>query len=254
MVLPLYKPLGLTPLQALERLRIFSGLGSEKLTYAGRLDPMAEGVMLVLGGEERYRKEQHTGLDKTYEAEMLLGWGSDSGDVLGRLRRGAPVRGPIEEAVMTLEGERERRVPAWASVPVAGKSLVWHQRQGRTVDAPLRPMRVEQLELLGERRVDADTLHRCIRDKIALIQGSFRQQEVLTDWENCLRADDDCRLVRLSCTTGPGTYLRSLAAELGSALDTEALLFSLRRTRVGRWTVSDCIRLPADLESGGGEG
>lgn len=251
MLLPLYKPLGLTPLQALESLRMHAELGGEKLTYAGRLDPLAEGVMLILGGEERHRKADYTGLDKAYEAEFLLGWGSDTGDILGRIRRGVPPTGPVAEAVRSLEGERERRVPAWASVPVDGKSLVWHQRHGRPVEAPLRPMRVEQVELRADRQVEVDTLHECIRQKIPLVQGPFRQTEALTDWENCLRGGDRCRLIHVSCITGPGAYLRSLAAELGQLLGTEALLWSLRRTRVGRWTEADCRYLPSEagLES-----
>jgi tRNA pseudouridine55 synthase len=245
-VLPLYKPAGPTPLQALERLRHHAGLGSEKLTYAGRLDPLAEGVMLILGGEDRYRKEQYTGLDKTYEAEFLIGWGSDTGDVLGRIHRARPGEGRVEDAVRSLEGERERRVPAWASVPVDGKSLVWYQLQGQPVQPPLRPMRVDQALLRGERRVDADTLHRCIIQKISLVHGSFRQTEALTDWASCLSEPDQGRLIHVSCITGPGTYVRSLAAELGAFLGTEALLFSLCRSRVGRWAAADCIHLPTE--------
>ncbi len=244
MLLPLYKPLGLTPLQALERLREHAALGEEKLTYAGRLDPLAEGVMLILGGEERHRKGDYTGLDKAYEAEFLLGWGSDTGDILGRIRRVPSVTCDVGEAVRSLEGLRERRVPAWASVPVDGKSLVWHQRNGRAVEAPLRPMRVDQVELRADRQVNADTLQQCIRQKIPLVQGPFRQQEALTDWENCLHSGDQCRVIHVSCITGPGAYLRSLAAELGQVLGTEALLFSLRRTRVGQWQEVDCRQLP----------
>ena len=158
----------------------------------------------------------------------------------------------MEEAVRSLEGERERRVPAWASVPVDGKSLVWHQLHGRPVQAPLRPMRVDQALLRGERRLDADTLHRCITQKIGLVQGSFRQAEALTDWDSCLSEPDQGRLIHVSCITGPGTYVRSLAAELGDFLGTEALLFSLRRSRVGRWGPADCIHLPTEESLEGG--
>ncbi|HND32778.1 MAG TPA: hypothetical protein PLA94_22435, partial [Myxococcota bacterium] len=102
----------------------------------------------------------------------------------------------------------------------------------------------------------ADTLHRCIKKKILMVQGSFRQEEVLTDWEKGLKDGAPGRVIRFSCVTGPGAYLRSLAAELGQRLGTEALLFSLYRSRVGRWTTADCIHLPGagGLEAGRTEG
>ncbi|MES2135091.1 MAG: hypothetical protein V4449_02535 [Patescibacteria group bacterium] len=80
----LEKKIGDTPLQALEELRRKNDwLQSVPLTYAGRLDPMAEGKLLILIGDECKVRERYDGLDKEYEFEVLLGFSSDTGDVLG---------------------------------------------------------------------------------------------------------------------------------------------------------------------------
>jgi len=79
----LYKPVGMTPLQAVEKLRekntVYNG---KKMSYAGRLDPMAEGVLLILVGDENKKMKQYMGFDKEYKAEILFGFSSDSNDVL----------------------------------------------------------------------------------------------------------------------------------------------------------------------------
>lgn len=82
----LYKNPGETPLTALKRLRYLAQISSDiPLTYAGRLDPLAEGLLIVLGGEECKKKEQFLAVDKVYECTVLLGFATDTGDVLGLL-------------------------------------------------------------------------------------------------------------------------------------------------------------------------
>ena len=83
------KAVGETPLQALERFRALHGeLDQIPMAYAGRLDPMASGKLLILIGEECKQQERYHALDKEYEFEVLFGIGSDTGDVLGRLSFG----------------------------------------------------------------------------------------------------------------------------------------------------------------------
>ena len=78
-ILNLYKEVGETPLERLERFKKDnSEYANEKMTYAGRLDPMAEGVLIVLVGEECLNKEKYLGLDKEYEFEVLFGFRTDT--------------------------------------------------------------------------------------------------------------------------------------------------------------------------------
>ena len=90
----IYKKVGQTPLEALEVLRKKKKLSlSAKLSYAGRLDPMASGVLLILQGATQTQREKYLSLDKKYRAKILLGFGSDSFDLLG-----LPTHGVIPSA------------------------------------------------------------------------------------------------------------------------------------------------------------
>ena len=129
------KELGESPLQALERFRASDPrLADVPLTYAGRLDPMAEGKLLVLIGEECKRKEEYLRLDKEYAFEILFGVSSDTGDVLGMPEAcGLP---PLKEdevlkAAEGMTGGHRLPYPAFSSKPVGGKPLFEHALGGR---------------------------------------------------------------------------------------------------------------------------
>ncbi len=80
----IYKPLGKTPLEALRKLRAKKKISPEhSLTYAGRLDPMASGVLIILQNADQKNKEYFLILGKTYDVEFLFGFSSDSFDLLG---------------------------------------------------------------------------------------------------------------------------------------------------------------------------
>ena len=83
-VFNIHKPLGISPLDTIKTLKEnHPELKGEKMTYAGRLDPMAEGVLLILAGKTVYEKEKYLKLDKEYEGEILFGFETDTYDILG---------------------------------------------------------------------------------------------------------------------------------------------------------------------------
>ena len=85
-VLNLYKKKSETPLQTIERyVKAHPEFRRAKMTYAGRLDPMAEGVLVVLSGEKNKEREAYTGLDKDYEFEFVFGIETDNNEVLGKI-------------------------------------------------------------------------------------------------------------------------------------------------------------------------
>ena len=89
-VLNLYKQVGITPLQLIKKfVRSNPEYKDEKLGYAGRLDPMAEGVMIILVGDENKKREKYLDLNKKYEVGILFGVSTDTHDVLGLIERHA---------------------------------------------------------------------------------------------------------------------------------------------------------------------
>ena len=85
-VIEAYKEVGETPLEVIQRTRIENNIGNDiPITYAGRLAPMAEGLLLLLAGDSVHKKEEFLKLDKEYEFQILFGFSTDTHDLLGRV-------------------------------------------------------------------------------------------------------------------------------------------------------------------------
>lgn len=259
-IIPYYKPLGLTPLQTIEQLRKERPeLATTPITYAGRLDPMAEGLLLLLAGDAVHRKEEFLNLDKTYQAEILCGFSSDTFDILG-LAEYQPLSGRISghhenpqglltavnsavnSAVSALVGQHEFPYPAYSSKPVAGRPMWQHARSGAISDAkiPRRKMTVLNADVKNvELQTWADIYAR-IAASIKLVTGDFRQTEILAQWDNLnskISPTAKFPIVTITFKVTSGTYIRTLANELGKLLNSRALLFSLKRTKIGRYRI-----------------
>ncbi|MEI6346080.1 MAG: hypothetical protein WCO79_02500 [bacterium] len=284
MPLLINKTLGETPLEALERLRaerIAAGEGqfaTIPLTYAGRLDPMAEGLLVVLAGEECKKKADYLGLDKVYETDFLLGMETDTHDVLGVVQHFTskisddaahrPVnisREKIETALKTFLGTRTQAYPAYSSKPYQGRPLFELARAGELPsddEMPKREVEIYRIEVFGERAVAASELEKQIIERIALVKGDFRQAEIIAKWREFFHANDqdkeagasgiakNFQLFSLSVHCSGGTYIRSLAHEVGKRLYASdgasgagAIAFSIKRTQVGNFTL-DALHTP----------
>ena len=251
-ILNVYKPQGMTPLQLLDRLRErCPEYKSEKMTYAGRLDPMAEGVLVVLVGEAVYDKEKYLALDKVYEADIVFGFGTDTYDVLGLptiQEMGEVSDGDIGKEMQDMEGEREYPFPIYSSKPVNGRPLFWWAREGRLdeIDIPARMMRIYGMELLERYAVSVKTMEAAVKNSIEGVWGDFRQDEIMDGWRALFDELDRERMfpaVRIRVHCASGTYIRTIAHELGRRLGTDAVLMRLIRIRVGEFDKTDSMHL-----------
>ncbi|HEX2030194.1 MAG TPA: tRNA pseudouridine(55) synthase TruB [Actinomycetota bacterium] len=204
-VLLVDKPSGITSHDAVDAVR--RALGVRRVGHAGTLDPMASGL-LVLGVGRATRLLRFLGdLEKEYEGTGRLGEETDTLDATGSVVRTAPADVAEEDlrgAMASFIGDIEQRPPAYSAVKVGGRRLYRAARAGERVKAPPRRVRVDAFDLLGFDGRDFD--------------------------------------FRAVCSSG--TYVRSLVADLGTALGPGAHLTRLRRTRIGRFSVSDAV--PAD--------
>ncbi len=219
-------------------------LVGRKLAYGGRLDPMATGLLLVLGGDQLTHQEDYWNLGKEYEAQVLLGLTTDSYDLLGLVDAGAGLAVTPEHilaATAGLVGKLSLPVPAFSSAHVGGKPMFAWVRAGVATPAPVRQMVVSEIQVTNITTTNADVLMRIIEDRISLVHGDFRQAAILERWKSLLDATPMAVWPTVSMTVrcGSGTYIRSLAHELGQRLGTGAVLSDLRRTRIGPWSVTD---------------
>ncbi len=242
-VLVLQKKEGETPLECLESFRKKQKAYKDaKMTYAGRLDPMASGILLVLVGEECKQKEKYLSLDKEYEFEILFGFATDTYDILGKCTRQDLVHlgiGDLEKNIKTnlkfFTGKFIQKYPAYSSKTVKGKPLFAYARDGEDVEAPEREVKVKSLKFLKLRKIKSEALLRNIKTRIARVSGDFRQKEILKIWEKDLNHKNTYYVVKFKIKCTSGTYVRSIANNLGDKINTPALAFSIKRTKIGKW-------------------
>ena len=247
---------GQTPLEVLEQLRREKSIDSVvPMTYAGRLDPMAEGLLLLLVGDECKKKEQYLGLDKEYEIEVLLGVGSDTGDVLGRVEMKSMAgsnfyeevihKEVIHEKLSQLVGERIEKYPAFSSKPINGKPMFTHAKEGSldrfAIDEiPEKLIEIYSIDFISQQKISIEELIKTAIERISKVKGDFRQNEIIESWQSLKGSNKDSNefsIIKIHVKSSSGAYMRTLAQKLGESLGTQALAWKIKRTKIGEYNL-----------------
>ena len=241
-IIILNKKEGQTPLEALEVFRAKNKAYKDtKLTYAGRLDPTASGLLLVLAGDETKNKEKYLALDKEYEFEILFGFATDTYDILGKVVKSGPVAENLEKNIKQnlkfFTGKFVQKYPMYSSKTVNGKQLFEYARAGEEVEVPEREVNVKKLQFVKLRKITSKKLLENIEKRIKKVKGDFRQKEILKIWQKNLKNYQGFTLIigKFEVKCSSGTYVRSIANSLGEKLGIPALAFSIKRTKIGVW-------------------
>ena len=204
-VLVVDKPIGMTSHDVVQIIR--RGTGIRRAGHTGTLDPRASGVLVVLIGPAVRLSEYVSASDKRYQATIRLGSSTDTYDAEGVVTSSGSVENITEdefnEALQKFVGEIEQVPPPYSAVKVQGRKAYEMAREGEEVELAPRKIQVYSLDLL--------------------------------EW------DPPEAVVDVFCSSG--TYVRSLANDLGAALGCGAHLVGLRRTKSGRFTLRDAVPL-----------
>lgn len=201
---------------------------TEKLVcgHAGTLDPMASGLLIVGVGEGTKKLDVYLKLPKIYEAEILLGVRTDTGDITGNVLEEREVAEidpeRIRDALGSMVGTLELPVPAYSAVKQKGEPLYKKARRGERVKPPVKPMQIISANLYDIRLRQPARAWRA---------GGGSGGHVSKDVEHVV--------VKVRFEVGSGTYIRSLAEELGRRLGYPATLKALRRTKIGEFDIKD---------------
>jgi tRNA pseudouridine55 synthase len=210
-VLVVDKPVGLTSHDVVQIIR--RGTGIRRAGHTGTLDPRASGVLVILVGPAVRLSEFVSASDKRYQATIRLGSSTDTYDSEGRITSSASIDDVTEEQfntiLQTFIGEIQQVPPPYSAVKVQGRKSYEMAREGEEVNLEPRMINVYSLEIL-----------------------EWAPPEAVID---------------VYCSSG--TYVRSLANDLGEALGTGAHLVGLRRTKSGRFTLRDAVSLRRLQES-----
>jgi tRNA pseudouridine55 synthase len=249
-VLNLYKKMGETPRERLERLRVhMPHYAHEVLSYAGRLDPMAEGVLITLVGAANKRRDAYLDLSKEYVLDILFGFSTDTYDILGRvMETGDPSairRDMVARGLNEFRGHVSQLYPPYSSKTVEGKSLFAWARSNAlsSIVMPSRSVTIHHIDVTAMYKVNEPDLLTYIESNVEKVNGDFRQEEIARTWKRHLKKEGDrtfpCATVKIECSSG--TYARSIAHGLGEELGIPALALHILRTKVGEYSVEKSL-------------
>jgi len=250
-IVTLYKPIGMTPLACIEKYRLQNPeYNDAKLGYAGRLDPMAEGLLLVLVGEENLKRKEYELLSKTYEFEVLFGVETDSYDVLG-IPSTSQNQPHIDEQqllpiISQLAGKTDQPYPPYSSPRVQGKPLFYWARHNRLseITIPTKEIEIYTATLEKYSFITRQNIQNMIEEKISLVIGDFRQEEIIKAWNIIFLTMPDTLLVaKITISCSSGTYIRTISHNLGKSLETSTLALSIKRTKVGEYDIKDALNI-----------
>ncbi len=199
------KPIGWTSFDVVKKMRIHFGV--KKVGHAGTLDPNATGLLIVGMGKKTKQISEYSGLEKEYEATMILGATTasyDSETDIIETRNFADItKDDVSRVIKMFTGVIMQKPPMYSAIKLNGKPLYKYARKGREIELEAREVEISQLELLD-----------------------FQPPEVK---------------FRVVCSKG--TYIRSLANDIGEMLGCGAHLNALIRTRIGRFLLDDAFSI-----------
>ncbi len=199
------KPAGWSSFKVVHKIRKASG--EKKVGHAGTLDPLATGLLILCTGKKTKEIDKYQAYDKTYTGTILLGKSSPSMDLETEITSALPVEGFTENDIYSVRnlfiGNIMQMPPMYSAIKYKGKSLYKLARKGKSVERKPREITVSKFEILG---IDLPEIH-------------------------------------FEITCSKGTYIRVLANDFGEKLGCGGLLSSLRRTRIGSFSVEDAVNV-----------
>ena len=216
---------------------------------------MAEGKLLLLVGDTCKEREKYLNLDKEYEFEILVGFKSDTKDILGLAEKNSwhtswVVGKWFRKELKKYIGPIELEYPVFSSRTVKNKPLFLWALEGRLgeIEIPKKMSEIYDLKLLSKKKISAEFLKTEILRKIELptkvddeskaLGKDFRREEIRENWGKLFKKskDETFLLLKIRATVSSGTYMRTLAEKIAyELLEDYGLAFSIRRTKIGNY-------------------
>lgn len=209
-ILLIDKPAGWTSFDIVAKVRgvikAKTGLKRPKVGHAGTLDPLATGLLVILVGDYCKRAAEYTKLDKIYEVSLELGKTSSTEDAEGDLTSVSsrqPADLEIQETIQSFVGAYNQTPPAFSAIKIDGQRAYKLARAGKAPEMKARPVTIHSIE------------------------------DITYDYPK----------ITFTTEVSSGTYIRSLARDIGEKLGTGAYMTGLRRTRVGQFDLADAHQI-----------
>ena len=248
------KPKNITSFDVIRRLRV--KLGIRKMGHAGTLDPLASGLMIIGVNDGTKKMTDFLKLPKTYVADILLGKKSETGDREGKIIEEKSTEGITDEmihsVVANFAGKHNLAVPMYSAIKVGGRPLysiarkveagkILTEKETNAVP-PMKEMEVTSIKLLEIKRESSpcslpDGVSDPVHDVFVDVKRFEQGQETQSGDGN---GEGGVKLI-VEMRVSSGSYIRTLAEELGNRLGVPAMLTDLRRTEIGEYSVKDAM-------------
>ena len=183
-----------------------------KVGHTGTLDPFATGLLILLTGKMTKKSAEFLKKDKIYDATLKLGYTSTTGDpegIINEINNSVPSIQNIQKTINNFIGEIDQKVPNFSAVKINGERAYKLARQGKSFDTPVRKVTIYGIDILA-----------------------YNYPELK---------------IRVHCSSG--TYIRTLAEDIGKALNTGAYLTALRREKIADYRVQDALPLTDSIST-----
>ncbi len=255
-IININKPLGITSYDVIRQLKPkFNG---KKIGHAGTLDPLANGVLIILVGKNATKKQsEFMNVDKTYEFEVLFGFETDTYDILGMILNSKKyevdeIKEKVEPLLNNYVGEINQKVPPFSAVKIKGKPLYRWYLDGNIdkVEIPTKTIKINKIEIVNSRVVSKNELKKEVMELLETVKSGFRQKQIIEKWnsEFDFTKQDKFLVIKVRSDVSKGTYVRAIANDLGKKLGVGACTLTITRTRAGKYKIEDSIQI-ADIKS-----
>lgn len=203
------KPSGMTSFGVVARVRrvLSKETGKKaKVGHCGTLDPFATGLMIIVTGKECKNAGNYSKLDKVYQAEIILGQTSTTGDTEGEITKISdriPSKQEIEDILRQFIGKIEQKPPIFSAIKINGERAYKLARKGAEIDMPTRQIEIFSLDLI----------------------------------------DYSYPVLKIETHVSSGTYIRTLAEDIGQSLGIGAYCYQLRRLKIGKYDIKNAKTL-----------
>ena len=209
------KPSGMTSFGVVARVRRILTVRNGKKTkvgHTGTLDPFATGLMILTVGKECKNAMNYSKLDKSYRTKIKLGFNSTTGDTEGEITSVSnkiPTKEEVQQVLNDFTGKIEQTPPKFSAIKINGQRAYKLAREGKEVEMPKRQVEIYKIELLGYKYP----------------------------------------YIEIEVSVSSGTYIRTLAEDVGTKLKTGAYCEELKRLSIDKWTLSQATTLKSFMEN-----
>jgi tRNA pseudouridine55 synthase len=228
---------------------------------------MASGLIICLFGQECKDKMKYTNLDKEYDFTVLVGFHTDSYDILGLVdsyysKEKIATRERVDKTLdnqnkiineneiseivkilCNMKGKIKQKYPPYSSKTINGKQMFQIERDGEMdnvmKEIPQKEIEIYSMDIVGRRSIDKNKLLQEISTRTARVRGDFRQEEIIKTWQNSILDTENEIYVLLDFHThvSSGTYIRSIVHQLSAKIGIPMCTYSIYRGRVGDWSL-----------------